>query len=117
VDVSDDFRTEMTFYKLHDDHSVEPVATLADGAEVLSWAQWMSEHEHVRHIGSDSVGDVAVSTVFLGFDHAIRGEPQLFETMIFNGPRHLDRVRYATWDEAFAGHAIVLAQVQKEILG
>jgi hypothetical protein len=53
VDVSDNFRTELTFYKLHDDHSVEKVATLADGAEVLSWAQWMSEHEHVRHIGHD----------------------------------------------------------------
>lgn len=48
-----------------------------------------------------------VSTVFLGLDHGYRpGDPPIvFETMVFGGPFDQDQERYATWDEAVAGHA------------
>jgi hypothetical protein len=52
--------------------------------------------------------EIRVSTVFLIFDHAFGLEgvkPLLFETMIFGGKRNDYCQRYATWDEAVAGHA------------
>ena len=56
------------------------------------------------------IGDVTVSTVFLGIDHSMvrpmdqEHEPILFETMIFGGEHHNYQQRYVTWDEAKAGH-------------
>ena len=48
-----------------------------------------------------------VSTVFLGLDHAFDGgTPLLFETMIFGGEHDEYQERYATWDEAEAGHLV-----------
>ena len=55
-----------------------------------------------------------VSTVFLGLDHNWDdGPPHLFETMIFfhGGKRHYADIyqrRYSTWDEALAGHQLVV---------
>jgi hypothetical protein len=50
-----------------------------------------------------------VSTVWLGLDHSFeRGPPLIFETMVFESKDHssdLDCARYATEEEAFAGHA------------
>lgn len=66
-----------------------------------------------RHVGKDNVGEVFISTVFLGVDHAYYGGPPiLFETMVFRG--HLDerQWRYATWDEAVAGHARIVQAVR-----
>lgn len=57
------------------------------------------------------IGDVYVSTVFLGIDHSFTddGPPILFETMIFGGPNDQWQERYFTWDEALAGHNRVVA--------
>lgn len=66
-----------------------------------------------RRVGLTMVGEVSISTVFLQLDHAFRwsqgGErpspPILFETMVFGGRMDMARERYATWEEAEAGHA------------
>lgn len=57
------------------------------------------------------VGRARVSTVFLGHDANPRpvGPAQIFETMIFGGPDHLSSARYETWDEAQAGHDMIVA--------
>lgn len=54
-----------------------------------------------------------ISTVFLGVDYNFYrgGKPLFFETMVFrNDLFDADCVRYATWDEADAGHDAMLAK-------
>ena len=59
-----------------------------------------------RKVALTVVKTITVSTVFLGLDHNFlgNGEPQFFETMIFGGKHDEYQERYATWDEAEAGH-------------
>jgi hypothetical protein len=73
---------------------------------LMEWARWFETAE--RHLGNDFLDEgVHVSTVFLGIDHnfGLNGPPLLFETMIFGGPHDQYQDRYATRDEALAGHA------------
>ena len=75
------------------------------------WSAMWADPES-RRVARDTVGDIDVSTVFLGIDHAMDGGPPLlFETMTF-GPVE-DTWRYATWDEAVAGHARVVAALRE----
>lgn len=66
-------------------------------------------------VASTLVGEVWVSTVWLGIDHGWRGPPLIFETMTFSvEDDDLDAVvweRYSTEEEAHAGHAIVVAEL------
>ena len=72
------------------------------------WCIW-AQDEPCRRVANTLVGDMRVSTVFLGIDHNFLRdcEPLLFETMIFeNGKAILDyQKRYSTWDAATEGHA------------
>ena len=72
--------------------------------DVMTWA--MQFQDANRQIGDDMVGNVRVSTVFLGLNHNFRdGEPLLFETLIFGGPLDGEMWRYSTYDQAERGHA------------
>jgi hypothetical protein len=72
--------------------------------DVLTWARWYETA--ARHVATTNVGEVHVSTVFIGLDHAFQGGPPiLFETMIFGGKQDGYFARYSTWEEAEAGHA------------
>jgi hypothetical protein len=51
--------------------------------------------------------------VFLGVDHGFGGRRELFETMLFVNGTDQGVERYATWDEAEAGHARWVAQIFK----
>jgi hypothetical protein len=96
------------------------------------------EKEDGHRVALTRLGDkVQVSTVFLGIDHNYFGigPPILFETMVFykrDVPRirkspftnraEVDdvgignpQIRYATWDEAEAGHRRVVALVEKNM--
>lgn len=76
-----------------------------------AWARAMERKDEWR-VGNDTIGDARVSTVFLGLDHAMPGEPPaIFETMVFGGPLHEEMVRYATWEEAEAGHQAMVERV------
>jgi hypothetical protein len=79
--------------------------------DVCEWAAWFETAD--RQVARDlTAGGAEVSTVFLGLDHSWTGPPPiLFETMVFGGPLSDDQDRYATWDEAVAGHASMLAKV------
>jgi hypothetical protein len=86
--------------------------------KLLAWGRWMEKNQRNRHVADNRLkGEVdgepvaiRVSTVFLGVDHnwLDGGDPQIFETMVFGGPHDGDQWRYATWDEAEAGHARTL---------
>lgn len=103
------------FYILNDAHEPVPVA------DVLEWARWLEGEGDRRHVRNTSLAGntVWVSTIFLGVDHNHGrffglgdARPILFETMIFGGVHNDDQWRYATWDEAVAGHdkAVELAK-------
>ena len=86
-----------------------------DGSDeaLLEWARAFENPNRI--VDQTHVGEAFVSTVFLGLDHNFtgKGEPLLFETMIFlDGWEDEYCERYATWDEAERGHqdAIKLAE-------
>ena len=97
----------------------------ADGnpvqAELMEWARWFETNS--RTVARDHVTDaVRVSTVFLGLDHRFgdKGDPVLWETMIFGFPggHKLDgyQDRYSSKQAALDGHAraLVLAREAAE---
>lgn len=72
--------------------------------DVIEWGKWFETAN--RHVAKDEIGNVKISTVFLGLDHNyISGSyPVLFETMIFGGEHDSYQERYSTWEEAEEGH-------------
>lgn len=67
-----------------------------------------------RIIAKDSFDGVEVSTVFLTMDHSFsKGEPILFETMIFGGQYDDYQWRYSTYEEAEAGHQAACYLINK----
>jgi hypothetical protein len=79
--------------------------------DVIEWGKWFENAD--RHVAKDEIGEVMVSTVFLGLDNGSGiGAPVLFETMVFNGPLDQECERYSTWDEAEVGHKAMLERVK-----
>lgn len=77
-------------------------------ADLMEWGRWFETAN--RHVAQETVGDVRVSTVFLGLNHRIGpGEPLLFETMVFGGPHDGHQDRCATWEQAEGLHAEAVA--------
>lgn len=88
-------------YKLDAAHNI------VEETNSMTWAQWFEKAD--RHVDKTVIDKITVSTVFLGIDHNFgEGQPILFETMIFGGPRDQYTDRYCTWDEAKVGHAIAV---------
>ncbi len=80
--------------------------------DVVEWGKFFSKEDRV--VAITNIGDVKVSTVFLGLDHRLgdKGPPLMFETMIFGGPHDEYQRRCSTWAEAEEMHrgACVLAE-------
>jgi hypothetical protein len=58
-----------------------------------------------KRVASTQVGDVWISTVWLGLDHQYGdGPPLIFETMQFDDDTAGDYERWSTLEEAQAGH-------------
>lgn len=89
----------------------EPVPT----DSVIEWGQFFESDN--RMVARAEVGDITISTVFLGIDHRFMddGPPLLFETMIFGGVHNEYQERYSTWEEAEAGHARAMALVEASL--
>ena len=82
--------------------------------DIQEWAK-MFEVEDII-VKQTMLGEVKVSTVFLGLDHSYgkSGRPVVFETMIFD----LESLqgyqeRYSTWEEAEQGHEIACELVKE----
>jgi hypothetical protein len=98
-------------YLLNEDHSVTAVDVSAT-AGLIRWAErWGSLDRRLAH---DTVAPgLTVSTVFLGIDHQWgSGPPLIFETMVFHDGDGEDCFRYATWDDAMAGHRATVARLK-----
>jgi hypothetical protein len=82
--------------------------------DIHKWGRWLSKANRV--VAKTQIGDAEISTVFLGTDHNWLGHPPpiLFETMVFGLPyAHEPCIRYATWDEAEAGHSEMVERVRR----
>jgi hypothetical protein len=81
--------------------------------DMMTWARWFENIDN-RRVAEDYIGNVHISTVCLGADHNFRGrgDPVLFETMIFRGPLDKEQWRYCTYAEAERGHAEAVTQAR-----
>jgi hypothetical protein len=87
------------------------------------WAEMMRDPA-IKRVCGDMVDGLAVSTVWLGMNHAFgSGRPLIFETMIFDHTDGSKRpwadlwmTRYSTMDEAIAGHRYVVAALKQRLL-
>lgn len=70
-----------------------------------------SDGTRVWRVAETEIPGGSVSTVFLGHDHNFwpDGPPILFESMVF-GEHSEEQHRYSTWEQAEAGHAILVAK-------
>lgn len=68
-----------------------------------------------KRVAVSEVGDVLISTVWLGLDHGYGGEPLIFETMQFGGEGDSDLERYPTLEAAQSGHAAWVRRIQEAI--
>lgn len=92
--------------------------------DILNWVVYMENTpEQAMVIGQDEIGGYSVSTVFTGVDLGLPHRlPVLFETMIFDledGRIAFDgyQERYATWEEAVAGHREAVTMVRDFVSG
>jgi hypothetical protein len=91
--------------------------------DLIEWAILFEGTDN--DVGYDEVSGFIVSTVFMGINHAWgRGRPHWFETMVCRQMdnkrmlgRLIDQWRYATFDEARAGHAKAVEAVQRGEIG
>ncbi len=80
---------------------------------LMEWAKWFENADRI--VKQEEIGDVKVSTVFLGLDHSFgNGVPLLFETMIFGGKYDQYQDRCYSWDEAEEMHRHAVAIVKGE---
>jgi hypothetical protein len=84
--------------------------------DINKWGAWFN-YPGVQRVDCTEVGQVKVSTVFLGIDHSFgNGPPLLFETMIFGLQTDQDQGRCSTWDEAVEMHRAAVEHVRLESL-
>jgi hypothetical protein len=82
-------------------------------ASLMEWGKWFETAD--RRVANDIIGDVRISTVFLGLDHSFGdGPPLLFETMIFGGEHDQYQDRCSTWQQAEAQHAEACRLIRKD---
>ncbi len=76
--------------------------------------EWSRFYEtDARVVRQELIGDVRISTVFLGIDSQLgNGPPVLFETMVFGGKNDMHFDRCSTWDHAVAMHEKICALVR-----
>lgn len=95
-------------------------------ANAEEWAQGFEMEK--RRVAETETDFYCVSTVFLAVAHGghRNGPPMLFETMVFTSPEYaalvsgsesLDHAttRYASWDDATAGHATQVRRLERQI--
>lgn len=90
--------------------------------DLMKWAKWMEDAKtsRERFLAKTKIDDeISVSTVFLGLDHSfeMEGPPDIFETMIFGGPKDQHCWRYATKADALVGHQKAVVEAREGELG
>jgi hypothetical protein len=82
--------------------------------DLMAWARFFQDTEG-RRVAQTEIGDVCVSTVFLGLDHQFgEGPPLIFETLVMGGAFNDEVDRYSTWEEAEEGHTRMVSRVRDQ---
>lgn len=84
--------------------------------DLIKWATWFETSGGKRIVKKEKVGDMLVSTVFLGIDYRFGeklNDPILYETMVFGGKHANETERYATREQASLGHEIMVEYVKE----
>lgn len=83
--------------------------------DILTYGQYFENEDWI--IARTQIGDVLVSTVFLGLNHRFGpGAPLLFETLVFGGELEREMERYETIDEARIGHEQMVNRVRASVI-
>jgi len=80
--------------------------------DLFKWGEWMQSAN--RHVGDTWLGDIRISTVFLGLNHEYRPDlpPLLWETMVFGGSMDQEQERCSgNREQAEAMHARMVAKL------
>ncbi len=68
---------------------------------------WLDKNPERKAVKQNDIGNIYVSTVFIGLDHGWKtGIPVLWETMIFGGKYDGYQKRYTSHEDALIGHEI-----------
>lgn len=94
--------------------------TSVEEPDISKWAEWFATANRVvrksiavAKVGGTPIGNVDVSTVFLGLDHSFgNGSPMLFETMVFGGLLDGEIDRCSTWEGAEKMHEAMCERVK-----
>lgn len=82
---------------------------------IMEAADWMEKNPERKAVKQEHIGDIFISTVFLGLDHAWNSDiPVLWETMIFGGEHDQYQDRYTSVEDALEGHKTALTLITKE---
>lgn len=77
---------------------------------LTQWSRLMEDNDY-RIIARDRVGDLLISTIWLGLNHNHwGGRPLVYETMVF-GDDELETERYQTEAEAILGHQMMVSKI------
>lgn len=78
----------------------------------LTWASMLDSP--ARIVGHTAIGEVHVSTVWIGIDHGFgqTERPLIYETMIFRPDDYDETYRYATLADAQLGHSRLVAELE-----
>jgi len=83
------------------DENNKPIASIS----IIEASEWMENNPERKAVKQDKIGDVFISTVFLGLNHAWNSDiPVLWETMIFGGEHDQYQDRYTSYEDALEGH-------------
>jgi hypothetical protein len=74
-------------------------------SSIIEAGEWLDKNLKRKAVKQEYIGDVYVSTVFLGLDHSFKSDkPVLWETMIFGGDHDQYQERYTSYEDALKGH-------------
>lgn len=83
--------------------------------DLITWAKWMQTGD--TRVARDVVGNIEISTVFLGLDHSFgHGPPLLYETMLFGDTTDNEMTRCSTYAQALEMHRAMVRHVQRIVL-
>lgn len=91
--------------------------------DIIKWAKWFEGGNRIVDkttadvsLHGVKIGQVRISTVFLGIDHSFDGEvPLLFETMVFGGKLDEEMDRCGTWEAAEKMHELMCERVKGSV--
>lgn len=88
----------MAWYILDDEN--KPVRST-----IVDCSMWLQNNPERKAVKQEHIGNIFISTVFLGLDHAWNSDiPVLWETMIFGGKHNQYQDRYTSHEDALEGH-------------